>query len=277
MQVIVADNCGFCPGVRNAISMAEKVLETQKTVYSLGQLIHNKDVVDELADKGLKTVENVDEIHNGTVLIRSHGAAPAQIEQLKKRGLNIIDATCVLVKRVQKLAAELASEGYKIVVIGDENHPEVKAVVGCANDVVVIGSENDIHKLPEDARLGILGQTTQGHEQFGKIVGAIAAGGFRELKIINTLCRETINRQKAAIKLCKQVDVMFVLGGLNSANTRKLVELCKMYNPQTFHLQNWSEFDKRMVFHKQKAGVTAGASTPDWIIDEFVENLREIR
>lgn len=283
MKVIVAENCGFCPGVKNAISIAEEILAKKVApVYSLGPIIHNADVVRQLAEAGLKTVDDVEKIHSGTVIIRSHGAAPAQIAELKKKGVNIVDATCVLVKRVQQIAKELEKDGFKVVVIGDENHPEVQAVVGSAKNVVVIADESDLHKLPSNGKLGIVCQTTQSQERFSRMLGAIAQHGFSEMKIINTLCRESIKRQESAVQLCKQVDIMFVLGGLESANTCRLAELCKKYNSQTFHLQNWSEFDRNGLFGKKRAlpnvaGVTAGASTPEWIIAEFVENLAKIK
>jgi (E)-4-hydroxy-3-methyl-but-2-enyl pyrophosphate reductase len=282
MKVLVAEKCGFCHGVRNAISIAEKILSQKKEVYSLGSIIHNEDVVEQLAKKGLKIVDSVQEIRpastskrgeSGTVLIPSHGAAPAKITKLKEKGLDTVDATCVLVKRVQHIAEQLEKDGYKVVIIGDENHPEVKAVVGCARDVTVLANESDLHKLAKNSRLGIVCQTTQSPDYFGKMLGAIGQYSFSELKVINTLCQEAIKRQESAVQLCRQVDVMFVLGGLQSANTRKLAELCKKVNNQTFHLQNWNELDKNILFGKNTAGVTAGASTPDWIITEFVKNL----
>ncbi len=306
MKVLVAKKCGFCHGVKNAISMAEKVLAQEKEVYSLGSIIHNKDVVEQLAKEGLKIVDfilrsspangeerimvtaengSVEEMWHGqdgratemavppTVLIPSHGADPAKIAKLKEKGLNIVDATCVLVKRVQQIAGELERDGYKVVVIGDENHPEVKAVVGCAADVTVLANESDLHKLPQNARLGIVCQTTQSPDYFGEMLEAIGRRSFSELKVINTLCQEAIKRQESAVQLCGQVDIMFVLGGLQSANTRKLAELCKRVNSQTFHLQNWNELDISTLSGKNIAGVTAGASTPEWIIDEFVKNL----
>ena len=275
MEVIIAKKRGFCPGVKNAIGVAEEILENQNIVYSLGPIIHNPDVVQRFAEKGLKTVKDIDKINSGTVLIRSHGASPEEINTLKERGLNIVDATCVLVKRLQRKAIELQQQGYKVVVIGDSNHPEVKAVVGGLQNFVVIGSKEDIHKLSSSKKLGIVCQTTKGPEYFGDIVSEIVKQGFKEIKVVNTLCKETVKRQESAIETCKKVDVMFVLGGLESANTRRLVELCKKYNPNTFHLQNYSECDKRVLLGKKVAGVTAGASTPEWIIDEFVEQLRE--
>jgi (E)-4-hydroxy-3-methyl-but-2-enyl pyrophosphate reductase len=277
LKVIVAKKCGFCPGVKNAISIAEKVLSEEKEVYCLGPIIHNKDVVEKLSRAGLKTVDDVKQIELGTVLIRSHGAAPAQIARLKGKGLKIVDATCVLVKRVQQIAAQLGSAGYKVVVIGDKDHPEVQAVVGCTEDVTVVADESDLHKLPQDSRLGVICQTTTGPEHFSDMLRAISLHGFKEMKVINTLCKETIERQKAAVELCKKVDIMFILGGLTSANTRTLVKLCKKYNNQTFHLQNWEECDRKVLFGKKTAGVTAGASTPEWIVNEIVKKLEAFK
>jgi 4-hydroxy-3-methylbut-2-enyl diphosphate reductase len=274
MKVLVAEKCGFCLGVKNAITLAKETLDKQERVYSLGPIIHNKEVVDELSSAGLKTVESVDEILSGTVLIRSHGATKEQLQKIGTKQVNIVDATCVLVKRLQKISQKLNENGYKVVIIGDENHPEVQAIVGYAENVVVIGSEADLGKLSGHGKLGIICQTTQSPDHFGQMVGEIVKKGFSELKVINTLCREAIKRQQSAVKLCKEVDIMFVLGGLNSANTKKLAELCKKYNNQTFHLQNWRELDKSMLRGKTTAGVTAGASTPDRVISEFVDHLK---
>jgi 4-hydroxy-3-methylbut-2-enyl diphosphate reductase len=274
MKVLVAEKCGFCPGVRNAINLAKKTLEKNNVVYSLGPIIHNEDVVRQLAETGLHTVSRIDEIDTGTVLIRSHGATLAELQEIHTKGLNVVDATCVLVKRVQKIARLLYDEGYHVIIVGDRNHPEVRAVVGSAPDVDVAGTEDDLSKIRLGKKLGIICQTTQSPDYFVQMVAAIARRGFSEIKVINTLCRETMERQEAAVKLCRQVDIMFVLGGLHSANTQKLAELCKKHNPQTFHLQNWQELDKRILFGKQTAGVTAGASTPDEVIDVFVQHLR---
>jgi 4-hydroxy-3-methylbut-2-enyl diphosphate reductase len=266
MKVLVAEKCGFCPGVRAAINLAQKTLETENQVYSLGHIIHNEDVVNQLSESGLSTVDSIENIDSGTVLIRSHGATLAELDQIREKGLKIVDATCVLVKRVQKIARQLNEEGYEVVMIGDKGHPEVKAVVGSTDDVKVVGTPEDLDKISLNRKLGVICQTTQSP-------GAISRRGFSEMKIINTLCRETMERQTAAVKLCRQVDVMFVLGGLHSANTRKLAELCKKHNSQTYHLQNWAELDKNCLFGKATAGVTAGASTPDEVIEEFVRNL----
>jgi (E)-4-hydroxy-3-methyl-but-2-enyl pyrophosphate reductase len=274
MKVIVAQGSGFCPGVRNAIKIAQQTLTARKNVYSLGEIIHNKDVVRQLAGAGLKIAENVEQIPKGTVIIRSHGASEKQLKQLRKKNLEIVDATCILVKRVQKIAKMLHRQGYKVIIIGDKGHPEVQAVFGSAPNIAVIGNKTDINNLSKNERLGIICQTTQSPEHFAKMIAQIAKTSFSELKIINTLCKEAVKRQTCAGQLCRQVDIMFILGGLHSANTRKLAELCKKYNPKTFHLQNWKELDKSILFGNNVAGVTAGASTPQWVIDDFVENLR---
>ncbi len=257
--------------------MAEQTLSQEQgrgKVYSFGQIIHNTDEVERLAQSGLETVETADEVESGTVIIRSHGAAPQQIAELKSRGLNIVDATCVLVKRVQQIAQELERDGYKVIVIGDEDHPEVQAVVACVQDVVVVGNESSLENLPANGKFGVVCQTTQGLDRLAQMLRAIGKHGFGELKVINTLCRESMTRQEFAIELCRRVDVMFVLGGLQSANTRKLAELCKAYNSDTYHLQNWNELPLDVLRGKKTAGVTAGASTPDRVIAEFVENLK---
>jgi 4-hydroxy-3-methylbut-2-enyl diphosphate reductase len=274
MKVLLAEKCGFCPGVRNAIKLAEKTLAEEKEVYCLGPIIHNEDVVQRLSDAGLKTVSSIDEINSGTVLIRSHGATSEELAKIKQKGLKIVDATCVLVKRVQQIARTLNEEGYRVIIVGDKNHPEVKAVVGSAPDVRVTAGPDDLDNFRVNEKLGIICQTTQSPEYFAETVSAILKRGFSELHIVNTLCRETIARQEAAVKLCRQVDIMFVLGGLHSANTKKLAELCKKHNPQTFHLQNWQELDKKILSGKRSAGVTAGASTPDWVIEDFVRHLQ---
>jgi len=275
MKVFVAEKCGFCPGVRSAIRTAEQILaEEQKgSVQSLGPVIHNRDEVERLEKAGLKVINTVDGIQGGTVLIRSHGAAPSQLDQIRQKGARIVDATCVLVKRLQKIAKQLEDDGFEVIIIGEENHPEVQAVIGGLRNAIVITNEQDLHKIPENAKLGIVSQTTQSPKHFGFMLGAIAQGNFQELRVINTLCKESCKRQEAAVRLCKQVDIMFVLGGLHSANTTRLAEMCTRFNARTHHLQCWQDLDTGVLEGKTSAGVTAGASTPDWIIDEFVKNL----
>ena len=274
MKVILAEKCGFCQGVRNAISLAKSTLEKTDKVYSFGHIIHNTDVVESLAKKGLVTVSSIDEVpQGGTVLIRSHGVTKKQLAEIKDRGLEIADATCVLVRWVQETAHKLEEEGYQVIIIGDHGHPEVQAIKGSTEGAVVVGSAQELDTIKGEKKLGIVCQTTQSPQHFGQMVSAIIEFGFNEIKVVNTLCREAIKRQESAVSLCKKVDVMFVLGGKHSANTKKLAELCKKHNNSTFHLQNCTELELRMIEGCNVAGVAAGPSTPDWVINEFVEKL----
>jgi len=278
VQVILADKRGFCFGVEAAIRTAEEALARYGPgkVYSLGPVIHNQQVCTRLTEQGLEVVADVDDLPEaGVVLIRSHGVSPAVMEQLRRRGVQVVDATCRLVKRAQDVVKRLYEEGYQVVMIGDKDHPEVRGVIGYAPNVIIVDSEVDVDRdLPERARLGIVAQTTHAPERVGRLVGYIATRPFREIKIVNTLCLEVHRRQEAAIDLAKRVDVMFVLGGLHSANTKQLAELCRQQGVETYHLENWDQFRPEMATGKEVAGVTAGASTPEWIVGEFVENLR---
>jgi len=285
MEVLIAEKRGFCFGVEHAIEMAEKLLKDKEKVYCLGFLIHNSQVVERLAEAGLTVVEDLNEIgpllqtdgeEEPTVLIRSHGCRPELIEQIQQKGLKVADATCILVKRAQKLVRELHEQGYQVVIVGDPDHPEVKGLVGYAPEVTVVDGPDDLEKLPSKGKLAVISQTTHSAEDFGKIVGMIATKGYEEMKVVNTICRETARRQASAVELCREVEVMFVLGSHHSANTKELAELCSRQGVQTYHLQDWNEFKPDYVKNKKSAGVTAGASTPDWIIQEFVENLRKI-
>ncbi len=280
MQVILAEKRGFCFGVTTAICEAEKALTQhgQGNVYALGPIIHNKQVCRKLEEAGLKVVEIPDEVPaGGVVLIRSHGVRPDVIEALRSRGLEVVDATCRLVKRAQQVVKQLHEEGYKVVMIGDKDHPEVTGVVAYAPDVIIVDSEKDIDtEVPLLAKLGIVAQTTHAPDKVGRLIGYIATRPFREIRIVSTLCTEVGRRQQAAIELCKKVDVMFVLGGLHSANTKELADLCRNEGVTTHHLENWEQFQPAMVAGKKTAGVTAGASTPEWVVQEFVEKLHAV-
>jgi len=275
MEVHIADKCGFCMGVRSAISLAEKTLAEKDDVHSYGPIIHNNDVVSRLAEQGLITDSDIDSLTSGTVLIRSHGTIKGKTEQLKERGLDVVDATCILVKRVQDTAQKLEAEGYKVVILGDPKHPEVISIAGHIESPVIIETEADIpEKLPRE-KFAVICQTTQSYAFFSKMVAAVIAGGFKEMKVVNTLCWEALKRQDSAVELAKRVDVMFILGGKHSSNTQKLAELCGKYNEKVFHLQNKSELEEYMTEGCSVAGISAGASTPDWVIEEFAQLLRE--
>lgn len=278
MIVKLAAKRGFCFGVEDAIELAERTVAENQSgrVVALGPVIHNSQVVERLEKAGLNQSATLDDVEPGTtVLIRSHGATPETFRQAREKNLNVVDATCVLVKRAQAVVRQLHEEGYQVVMIGDRNHPEVQGVIGYAPNVIVVDREEDLEAaLPKRGKLGVVAQTTHAPEHVGRMVGAMVAMQFREIKVVNTLCLEVIRRQEAAIALCREVDVMFVLGGLHSANTQELARLCREHGRETYHLETWEQFRPEMVRGKQTAGVTAGASTPEWVIKEFVEKLR---
>lgn len=277
MEVRLAKSRGFCFGVEDAIELAELEVEKHgpKHLIALGPVIHNAQVVERLEEAGLNQTGDLADIPNrSNVLIRSHGAPPETYERAEQLQLNLIDATCVLVKRAQNVVRKLHEEGFQVVMIGDATHAEVKGVIGYAPDVIVVDEHTDLDAaLARRPRLGIVAQTTLAPEYVGRIVGRICNRNFREIKIVNTLCLEVVNRQEAAIALCQEVDVMFVLGGLHSANTAELARLCQQQGSETYHLEVWNQFEPGMIAGKKVAGVTAGASTPEWIIAEFVEKL----
>ncbi len=288
MEVRLARKMGFCRGVEHAIEMAEEALRRHSgtkgvggaesptgasEVSSLGEIIHNPQVVQHLAEAGLKVIHSPQEAR-GVVLIRSHGEPPEVLQQLRRSDVEVLDATCVLVKRAQKVVAELAREGYRVVVVGQASHPEVRAICGYAPEVICVDSPADLDRLPLGGKLGIICQTTHSVEFFGEMVGRIVGRGYSEIKVINTVCGEVRARQEAAVELSRQVEVMFVLGGRQSANTRELARLCRQHGVVTYHLEGWQDFRGEMVAGRRVAGVTAGASTPKRVVEDFVEHLR---
>ena len=280
MQVRLASATGFCFGVEDAIAIAEAAVEEHGPgrITALGPIIHNRQVVRRLEQAGLEQAGDLEAVESGkAVLIRSHGAPPEVFTRARQRGLHIVDATCGLVKRAQNVVKQLHEEGYHVVMIGDPNHPEVRGVIGYAPKVTVIDRGTDLAEaLPPKERLGIVAQTTHAPEHVAGVIAEILKRPYREVKIINTLCLEVTRRQNAAAMLAREVDVMFVLGGLDSANTREIATLCRDGGCDTHHLENWAQFDSAMVTGKTAAGVTAGTSTPSDVIEEFARNLEAI-
>lgn len=280
MEVRLARKRGFCFGVEDAIELAQRTVQEHDPgqVVALGPVIHNPQVVENLEKAGLNQSGDLETLAPGTtVLLRSHGAGPDTYARAAEKQLQIVDATCVLVKRAQTVVKQLHEEGYRVVMIGDADHPEVRGVIGYAPEVIVVDCEEDLDAvLPKRERLGVVAQTTHTPEHVAQMIGAIAARPFRELKVVNTLCLEVVRRQEAAAELCREVDVMFVLGGLHSANTRELARICEQEGLPTYHLESWDQFEPRMAAGKRIAGVTAGASTPDYIINHFVQELETV-
>lgn len=279
MKVELASHSGFCFGVKRAIKLAFQAAGDEKAnpVYSLGPLIHNPQVVEKLKRQGVKIVEDLKGIKEGTLIIRSHGVRPSVLAEAKDRGLRIVDATCPLVKRVQDLAKILDEEGYSVVIIGERGHYEVKALLGFAGDeALVMESLEEARRAKKVKRLGVLFQTTQSVDNFKEIVGELSSK-VEEMKLFNTICEATRKRQEATLSLSRRVDLMLVLGGRGSANTRRLAQISQEVGTETHHLEIAEEINFSWLEGKKRVGVTAGASTPDWIIKEVMDKLKKIR
>lgn len=278
MQVELAAHSGFCFGVKRAIELAFQAAEEgeEAGVYCLGPLIHNPQVVKELKEKGVKIIESLAGIKGGTLIIRSHGVHPDLLAEAKGAGFKIIDATCPLVKKVQDLAKMLDSEGYSVVIIGEKGHGEVKALRGFAgNKALVVESLEEAKKVPPGGKLGIISQTTQSVTHFEKIVQELSSRAG-EVKVFNTICEATRKRQAATRELSRRVDLMLVLGGDESANTRRLAQVSREAGAETHCLETAEAIDSAWFKGKEKIGVTAGASTPDWVIKEVMDKLEKL-
>lgn len=274
MDVIVADYAGFCSGVARAVKKAETA---PKPIASLGPLIHNRQVVKDLAAKGVRPVAGLEEVKEGRVLLRSHGVPPQVLAVAKERGLEVIDATCPFVQRAQKLAQELMTSGFELVIVGEPEHAEVRGLVEWAGGkAVVVSSAEEAANLAYHPRRAVIAQTTQSPTTFEAVVEALRPK-TGELVAYNTICEATRRRQEAAVELARQVDVMVVVGGKESANTRRLVELCRATGTPTYHVEQAGELSHQWFVGARKVGVTGGASTPAWIIEEVVRMLEELQ
>ncbi len=277
MKTILAPKAGFCFGVKRALDMAMKTArETEQNIYTLGPLIHNPQVVEDLSKKGIKVVKDISDIPAGVIIVRSHGVGPEIFEKARERGLQIIDATCPFVKKAQELAKELNEQGYQVVVVGDKEHPEVTGIIGWTDQQgIVVETPEQAGKVQSFDRIGIISQTTQPEENFQEITTVLQSKAG-DVKAFNTICHATRDRQSAAVDLAKNVDLMIVIGGKNSANTQKLARLCAETGTPTRHIETAAELDKAWLEGNQTIGITAGASTPDWIIEEVKRYMEEV-
>ncbi len=280
MEIILAPHAGFCFGVRRAIDLAEEALkdvQAGRRVLSMGPLIHNPQEVKRLEAKGLALLEDEAQLNkDSTVIVRSHGIPPEKERELLSKGVRIVDATCPFVKAVHEAVVKLTKEGYFVVLVGEKNHPEVIGTLGylqeCGGKGVVVESKEDLKSVLGKDKVGIVAQTTQNEQFFKEVVGEIALWA-REVKIINTICNATSERQEDVYKLAPHVDVMIVIGGKNSGNTRRLYEIAKSLNPRSYHIETSEELQREWFEGAQKVGLTAGASTPDWIIGQVVDRI----
>jgi 4-hydroxy-3-methylbut-2-enyl diphosphate reductase len=275
MRIIRAENAGFCFGVKRAMKLAfEAAANNAKTIYSLGPLIHNPQQVELLARNGVHVVSGLDMLNPGdTLIIRSHGTSPEVLEKAKAKDLVIVDATCPFVVKAQRLAQRLATEGYQVVIVGEGDHPEVIGIMSFAGDEArVVEKASDVRSLPVKRRVGVVAQTTQSFDNFSDVVCAILKKSD-ELKVFNTICHATTHRQEAALNIAKEADLMIVIGGHNSANTSRLASLCEQSGVPTRHIETASELEALWLKNKATVGVTAGASTPDWIVEDVIDRL----
>lgn len=278
MQLVVAKSAGFCFGVKRAMDLAfEAAKKYRDPLYTLGPLIHNPQAVASLERLGVRMKERIEEIPRGTVIFRSHGVSLGELQKAKKKKLRIIDATCPIVKRAQHFAKFLHRHGYTLLIVGDVQHPEVEAIRSYIGDrVEVIEDIRALQAIEPCEKLGVIAQTTQSFRLFEEIVGA-ALGKAREVRVFNTICHATTIRQQEAVEIAKKVDCMVVAGGYNSGNTQRLVSICKEAQPSTYHIEEAKELKPRWFLGKRRIGLTAGASTPSWIIKEVEKELRQLK
>ena len=278
MKVIVAKRAGFCFGVKRAVDLAFEEAEKKKSgVKTLGPIIHNPQVVGKLDDNGVRPVDNINEICSdgtGTVIIRTHGITLQDMRKLDNMECEVIDATCPFVKKAQQYAKLLKDEGYKLVVLGDREHPEVKGIISYAGDSAVVVKNADEYE-PLKGRVGIIVQTTKQVSVLRELV-SVAVEHAQELKVYNTICNSTALRLKETEQLAAQVDMMIIVGGKNSANTTRLASFSASLGVPTHHIETAGEIETGWFKNIETVGITAGASTPDWIIDEVGKRISDI-
>jgi 4-hydroxy-3-methylbut-2-enyl diphosphate reductase len=276
MKIILAKRAGFCFGVKRATQMAFEAADKGGTTYTLGPIIHSPQVVQKLDEMGVKVLKTLAEQDSGTIIIRSHGVASEELEEAVRKELEIIDATCPFVKKAQEHVKSLSQAGYDVVVVGDADHPEVQGIVSYAKGkVYVVGSGDEASRLPKMGKIGVVAQTTQSFENLKNVVmECVMRGG--EIRVFNTICDATAVRQEEAKELANQVDCMIVIGGYNSANTKRLAEVCTELQPRTHHIETAQQLNPAWFEGVEKVGVTAGASTPKWLIDEVMERIERL-
>lgn len=282
MQILRASEMGFCFGVRRAVEMMEASVRERGPMVSLGSVVHNPQIVAKLRDEGLDVVKDPREVDGRPVAITAHGVSRDVIKGLEASGAEIIDTTCPIVTRSQQWAHRLSEEGFAVVVFGDPDHKEVRGVLGWAHgSVQVWSSEEDVTELPEGfpSRVGILSQTTETEARFASFVKRVLEVNMdriSELRVLNTLCHATTSQQAATTQLAEQVSLMIVVGGRESANTRHLAAVSRECGVETYHIETADEIDPAWLQGKDRVGVTAGASTPDFVIEDVVSRLEQL-
>ncbi len=274
-----AVHAGYCWGVERALDIVNQTAETHKEVpvRTLGPIIHNPQVVQSLDDKGVHSIDSLDQLREGgTVIIRTHGVAPEVYEQAETKGLTVVDATCPLVTLVQNKAKQLVNEGYHLVIFGNPKHPEVIGTLGHAGGkATVIEKPGDARTAKLPKKVGVVVQTTQETELVSELLSHLAPR-CKEIKVFNTICNPTIERQDAARELARDVQLMIVVGGKNSSNTRHLADVCREEGATTYHIEEPTEVEPVWFTNVHEVGVTAGASTPGWLMDQVITHIHEL-
>ena len=280
MEVIVAKTAGFCFGVERAVNQVyDQIKHGSGPIYTLGPIIHNEEVVRDLEEKGVKVLNSENEISaltEGTVIIRSHGVGKHIYDMLKAQGVQIVDATCPFVKKIHRIVQEQNLQGRRVIIIGDETHPEVEGIKGGGDArTMVVKNEEQMEKLPSftGEKLCIVSQTTFNYNKFKDLVEKFEKKGY-DILVLNTICNATQERQVEAERIASQVDAMIVIGGKNSSNTRKLYEICQKECKDTYYIQTLDDLNPESVNSVRSVGITAGASTPKKIIEEVHTNVR---
>lgn len=282
MEILRATEIGFCFGVRRAVEMMEAAVGERGQMVSLGSVVHNPQVVDDLRSKGLDVIADLTQVDSAPVAITAHGVGPEVIDELSRSGVDIVDATCPIVTRSQQWAKRLSEEGFAVIVFGDPKHKEVRGILGWATGkLLVIPNEAQIGPLPDDfpSRVGVLSQTTETEARFASFVQKLLQVNMdriSELRVVNTLCHATTSQQAATIHLAEKVDLMIVVGGRESANTRHLADVSRECGVETYHVESADEIDPAWLAGHDRVGVTAGASTPDFAIDAVVARLESL-
>ncbi|AVX30828.1 4-hydroxy-3-methylbut-2-enyl diphosphate reductase [Carboxydocella thermautotrophica] len=278
MEIILARAAGYCFGVKRAIQVAEAAArETGSQIYTYGPLIHNRQAVAKLEEQGIKVIENLDSAAGEVVIIRSHGVGPEILNKAEELKIKLVDATCPFVKKAQEIARSLQADGYTVIVVGEAEHPEVKGIIGWTEGKgIVVQQPEDLQLIKPGKKIGVLAQTTQPLARLQAVVKELLTFG-REVRVFNTICHATEERQQAARELASQVEVMLVVGGAHSANTQKLAAICRESGATTYAIETAAEIQTDWFKGVDKVGITAGASTPDWIIEEVVKKMTDIR
>jgi 4-hydroxy-3-methylbut-2-enyl diphosphate reductase len=276
LKLILAKQAGFCFGVKRATQMAFEAADKGGKTCTLGPIIHSPQVVKQLEEMGVKVLDNIKELDSGAIIIRSHGVTAEELQEANRRELEVVDATCPFVKKAQEHVKSLSQAGYDVVVVGDADHPEVQGIVSYARGkVYVAGSGEEARRLVISGKIGIVAQTTQSFENLKNVVLECLAKGS-EIRVFNTICDATAVRQEEAKELAKQVDCMIVIGGYNSANTTRLSQVCAELQPKTYHIETARQLNAEWFNGVETVGVTAGASTPKWVIDDVLHRIELI-